>query len=295
MLGSERRVVNMRRTVVKLGIGLLLVAFVFGCGKNEPDQEKSAASRTKTSAPITGQPEDYFPTQVGLKWVYDITVGDTEPLCYNEISWPLGDKSVVYAYRGRFPPVVREGGRKRFSLIIRSKATAAKQGPLEYLQGVELEVVQDELGVFEDAKQVFWTISTGGRYMAHLVVTYDPMSTPVAPTGGPWGVWGQGDGYSMRLLFFGDRPGIQIGIGKEPTDDLLFDGPDANVEGYAGQVLLHFIRSVEGTKGEESQSELGRAFTEEMWYAKGKGLVHLEQKVGGKTSMTWTLSAVSKE
>ncbi len=82
---------------------------------------------------------------------------------------------------------------------------------------------------------------------------------------------------------------------KSPTDKLLFEGPDVNVESYAGQALLHYIRRVEGANGEQSESELDRAFAEEMWYAKGKGLVHLVQKIRGKTSMTWTLITVSKE
>ncbi len=283
----------MKRNILKIGIVLVLVVFALGCGNNESAQEKSAPPITTSPSPISGQPADFFPTQVGLKWTYEIIVGDAEPLRYNETSWPLIDKSVTYANRGRFLTSLTNVGKKRFNLIIRSKATAAKQGPIKYPKGVELEVLQDELGVFEDAKQVFWAISTEGRFMAHLVITYDPS---VAPIGGAWGGWGQGDGYSMRLLFFGDRPGSRIGMGEEPTDMLLFDGLDSNVESYAGQALLHFIRSVGGANGEQFGSEyLKCAFTEEMWYANGKGLVRLVQKVGGKTSMTWTLSTVSED
>lgn len=283
----------MTRTILKIGIIIVLMAFAFfGCKKNETDQEKLP---TYSSA-ISGQLKDFFPTQVGLKWTYEITIGDADPLRYNETSWPQ-DKGVVNSYiRGRIFPVNQGEGKKRFTLIIRSRASAANIGTIEHLNGVELEVVQDELGIFEDAKQVFWAISTEDRFVACLVVTYDPMSHG-APKGDAWGRLGQGDGSSMRLLFFGERPGIQLGIGEKPTDKLLFVGPDTNVEGYAGQALLHFTRSVEGTKGDQYDQyrhEIDRAFTEEMWYAKGKGLVRLVQKVGGNISMTWALSTVSE-
>lgn len=87
----------MTRTILKIAVAIVLVAITFGCGRNESDKEKPALPRSESSAPIAGQPEDFFPTQVGLKWTYEISIGDAEPLRYNETSWPLGDKRVVYA------------------------------------------------------------------------------------------------------------------------------------------------------------------------------------------------------
>jgi len=227
--------------------------------------------------------------QVGLQWTYEITLGDAEPLSYDEVSWPLGDQAFTYAVRGRFPAAASGGGGGPFSLVLRSKATAAQQGPLQYPKGVELEVVQDDLGVFSNAKQIFWAVITDERHMAHLVVTYDASDAPGSIS------MGWGDGYAVRLVFFDDRPGIQIGQGDEPRDNLLYDGPVTNVEGYGEQALLHFIRSVAGNEEEVSDSILGAPFTEEMWYAKNQGLVRLVQKVGGRTSMTWTLTSLTQE
>ncbi len=282
----------MTPTILKMGAATALVAIVFGCGRNESDNDQPTSPRY---SPIPGQPEEFFPSPVGWTWTYEITIGDAEPLSYNRISWPLGDRRIAYATRGRFPPVVKREVDKTFHLVIRSKATATKQGPLEFPIGIELDIVVDELGVFRNTKQVFWAINTKERFMAHLVTAYDPRSAPGAPRGRAWGSWGQEDGYSMRLIFFGERPGIQIGMGNDPTDKLMFDGIDTNAEGYAGQPLLRFTRSVEGSKDDQSDNILDRAFTEEMWYAKGKGLVRLMQKVEGKTSMTWTLTALSRE
>lgn len=85
----------------------------------------------------------------------------------------------------------------------------------------------------------------------------DPLPCHVATyDAGSFGIrsLGQEVGYSKRLLFFDDRPGTQIGLGDKdkPIDKLVFIGPDANVESYAGQTLLRFIRSVEKVKKTES-------------------------------------------
>lgn len=267
--------------------------------------------------------EDYFPSNVGVTWTYEITVGDTEPIHYGTILWPLGNRSIGVEDKGRFEHVANGKGRKRFKLVVRSKASAMKQGPLQYPKGVELEVVQDGLGVFENTKRVFLAINSAERFMAELIITYDPndpMSTwrrlPDGATGGK-----VGDGFSRRLLFFGAQPGTALAMGKEHADMLYFVGSDASVEGYAGQALLHFKRIVKGTTDEltgllsQPQNEnalnamrsmkgttgvdpdviyFSRGFEDDMWYAKGKGLVRLVQKVGEKTSMTWKLIALSK-
>ena len=90
--------------------------------------------------------------------------------------------------------------------------------------------------------------------------------------------------------FLGERPGTQIGIGKDPKDKLLFHGVEDQVGFGEHGPLLHFLRSVEAPdKDDAESSELDRAFTEDYWFAKGKGLVRLEQKVEGKRSMVWTL------
>src|SRR6185503_4916908 len=85
---------------------------------------------------------------------------------------------------GRFPGYLTNSARKHFKLVLRAKKDSPKQGPLEYAKGVELEVVSDELGVFEDAKQLFFAVSESSRFMAHLVVILDSSHSPI---GSPWG------------------------------------------------------------------------------------------------------------
>jgi hypothetical protein len=263
---------------IAIGIAMMVLS---GC-----DPTENAQSFEQRPA---GKPSDYFPTRVGTKWVYAIKIGEMEPIHYRETSWPLGETRVAYATRGRFMPLLDDRPKKDFILAISVKSLASKQGPLEYPSGVELEIEQDELGIFESAKQVFWAISPG-RFMAHEVITYSP-DTPGAPIGGLWGGWGQEDGYSMRLVFFADKPGIQIGLGREPVDTLLFDGIDTQVPSYEGTPCLHFVRQVEPSKPNDEERLMDSrkiAFTEHIWFARNKGLVRLEQRREG-IAMVWKL------
>jgi len=204
---------------------------------------------------------------------------------------------VRYATRGflRTPAGGRTEKRGAYRLEMSVKGPAKAQGPLQYPRGVELAIEKDELGVFRDHKQVFWAASESGRFMANLVVTYDPDLAPGAP-GGPFGRWGQGDGSALRLVFFADRPLTQIGIGEDPVDALLFLGPDANVPEYQGTECFHFVRTVKADdkRDDKDRVHFQQGFTESTWFARGKGLVRLEQRVNGKTSMLWRLKSFSR-
>lgn len=50
---------------------------------------------------------------------------------------------------------------------------------------------------------------------------------------------------------------------------------------------LHFVRTVEPR--DQITAYMHNGFIEDTWFAKGFGLVRLEQRINGKISMTWTL------
>ena len=99
----------------------------------------------------------------------------------------------------------------------------------------------------------------------------------------------------MQIMLFADSPKTQAGIGQDPIDTLLFEG----VESCQGAACLHFVRTVKGGKMDPRVPDtpesryLNNGFTEDTWFAKGRGLISLEQKVNGKTSMTWRLKEFS--
>jgi hypothetical protein len=262
-------------------LSFLLALAVSGC---HGDKETEAETPS-------GKPADYFPTSPGTRWTYEITIGETEPLNCQVVTWPMGEISASYVTRGLFLPLLEEQPPETFRLVLSVKGAAPKQGPLEYPNGVELTIEEDELGIFEDVDRLFWAITGGrsGRFMVTEVATYPP-TTPGAPTGA-WGAWGTEDGYAMRVFFFADEPGIGVGMGEEPIERLYFIGLDGP--------HLHFEREVAASEIEEGKDpsvldKLDKAFTEETWFEKGKGLVRLEQKVEGKTSMVWKLVEFSK-
>lgn len=250
--------------------------------------------------PPVGHPRDFFPSRTGAKWVYEVRlIGEKWPLRYEEVSWPIAqEKALTYATRGiifnrRETPSGVDS--KTYALEIKVKGRAEKQGPLRYPLGVELDIVTDDLGIFSEAKKCFWAIADSGRFTVNWVVTHDPNS-PGAPQAGGFGHWGQDDGNAVRLYFFAEKPGIQIGINGSP-DRLQFHGVESTLLGFEGQECLHFTRRVDAGNNDDEEREgrsdgrdwLNHGFSEEMWFARSIGLVRLEQLVDGHPTMVWTL------
>jgi len=285
-----------------VAICLALVA-VGGCSKNDSGSADTGQSQQRLltdDSPTAklGSPSDYFPTATGTRWTYDITVPsfeDNPPLTHAVTKWPRGDKALGMETRGRVMPPGTNVSSGHYRLVLSVAGPAIKQGPLEYTEGYELKIEQDDLDIFDSRfdhnlqkGKLFWAISHSSRYEANLVIMHDPDS-PGAPSGGEWGSYGQEPGYCMRLAFFGDKPGTAIGLSDE-NDDLLFVGPET----YPDADTLHFRRIVGAAKPRQDDSDhrgdlLDRGFTEDLWFAKGRGLVKLEQKIDGKTTMTWVI------
>lgn len=228
-----------------------------------------------------GLPSDYFPTSIGTTWEYEITVTDVDALNYKEVTWPMGNgMEQVTAVRGYFMGKFREDDstKTKFRLRYRIIGNAKQQGIFQYEDARKLEVLEDEFGIFDDVEELFWLISPGMEYQITEVRTYNP-NTPGAPRSA-WGGWNQESGCAYHLIFFGSPPGISISLNKSP-ESLAFWGVQDG--------MLYFRRTIEG----DGESKLNQTFIEDMWFAKGKGLVKLVQKIDGRISMTWQLKRVS--
>ncbi|MFA6535892.1 MAG: hypothetical protein WC250_01315 [Candidatus Paceibacterota bacterium] len=239
-----------------------------------------------------GQPWDYFPTDIGHRWSYRITIPEgRDALNHRVVSWASGDKGGVRVEtRGRYLPD-KKGTKSSYRLVISIKKQAPKQGPLSYPEGYEIGIDEDELGIFESTMGVFLAVSRNPRYSVDLVTTHDPSSSSAPHTGSPWGTSYNKPGFGMRVYFFGEKPGVQIGL-SDQNDAVLFDGP----EKLNGKNALKFIRKVEASKKtdfsrdiDKGTSVLDKGFEEEMYFVRGVGLAKLTQKVDGKITMTWEL------
>ena len=279
----------MKRSGVILIIWAVILLIVCGCSRTE--DEKANRTRNKDGhslALIIGEPSEYFPLDIGRTWTYRIDIGSVDPLAYRKIEWPVGEKFIVASQRRRLFP----SGKTTFQLKLKVVASASKQGPLSYPKGVKVSVEKDELGIFRDVSNIFFAVSTWPFRV--LQIMEHPPTSSFAPTS-PWGSWLVGSGYSIRLIFFGEKPGTEIGLGDKlgdkPVDKLLFVGLDS-VPGYKNVRGLHFVRTVDPSKKEWNEY-LDKGFTEDTWFVRGIGLVRLEQRVDGKLSMTWTLTKFS--
>lgn len=262
-----------------------------GCdrvGQSDPTgatQQQSVRRASELDAP-RGRPEDFFPMQPGASWRYEIRLGPAEPLGFREVHW----KGHGTRVRSRLVRDFQEAQKTVHILELRVKGPAEQPAEPVYTNGVELEVVQDDLKLYEDAKRLFFASSKADSgFEAVLVVTYAPRTDGLGG-GGPWGGWGQVDGYSLRHLLFGERPGTGIGFGDEPRDRLVFLGVERTHPQLQGGPFLHFERQV-GAEERDSglqASYLDHGFTEDTWYSH-RGLVRLEQHVGGERAMLWTL------
>lgn len=230
-------------------------------------------------------PHVFFPVQAGTSWRYEIRIGPAEPLGYREVHWETHRTRT----RSRLVRDPEDLLKSVHFLELRVRGPAEQTAEPDYTNRVELEVVQDDLAIFGEAKRLFFAAKSDPRFEAVLVTTYAPDRGGLGLSA-PWGRWGLEDGYSVHLWLFGDRPGTGIGFGTNPQDRLFFLGVVGGHPQLRDGPFLRFLRQVDDEKSESpaERSYLSNGFTEETWFSR-RGLVRLEQQVAGVRSMLWTL------
>ncbi|MFA5080647.1 MAG: hypothetical protein WC472_03435 [Candidatus Paceibacterota bacterium] len=257
----------MQRKVVALELLIIaLVAIIGGC------IFISGCTSTQNN------PWEYFPMDVNTQWHYKIFANSDNPLLRETIQWPHGTRVTTYNTKGIY---LAEAG-KSYDLILKVKGSSEK-----YPDGVLVETVKDDLKIFDVGgglhKEIYWSPMNKdkGAVAINQEIMFD---WSYAPFAFPSFI----DGYSDKAIFFVDEPNEALVKQNDPNTPLIFIGTDYNVPGYNGQPCLHLLRQVSPDSLTEVDS-FDKFFTEDMWFAKGKGLVHLEQKIEGQKSMTWTL------
>lgn len=270
LLPTQQHLISRRKALYLIAGATAVLATGCTYNKDVPQSTNSAPN----------QPWDYFPTAIGTKWVYDITLGkdggkNLDSLVFEDVNWPQINGSVrIQRGRGRLSGSNSDAS-KTFTLAMSIASKAERQGPLQYPDSVKLKIEKDDLGIFNDAQEVFWAINkkTEGyrvtQVATHRPYTYDPRSS-----------YRDSDGYSLRMLFFGEKPGTNISLGEDSPDSLTYLGAEGSD--------LRFKRTVKAGDS-KTFGELSAGFTEDVWLRKGVGLRRLEQTVNGKTTMTWNL------
>ncbi|GMX58945.1 MAG: hypothetical protein MCSN_5990 [Candidatus Microsyncoccus archaeolyticus] len=227
---------------------------------------------------IPGKFEEYFPMNTNSEWHY-VVENYGEPLSYEIIEWPYYGNSVEY-YSTRGVSLKDPG---IYSLKLKVSQKAETQSQIT----AEIEVLEDTFDLFDDIETMYW--KELGRNSDYPIIiqekVYPGYSSPLSSMY----YFGQ-SGESDTVLLFKEDPGVVVvrvhGANKNPEDQSFqFIGP----ENYLGKECLHYTRTVNAGKG-ISGSSIGKGFTEDLWFARGTGLIRLEQRVDGKMTMTWTLS-----
>ena len=266
---------------------LLIVwgVFFLSCNSANPGNDNPPAKSKELNPQTLGSPEDFFPSETGTRWVYEIKLaGKKRPLERKISRWPLGNSNSVRVTLRSGLLYGKPGKDGLYRLVLRVKGPAKEQGPRKYKHAVELEIERDDLGIYADNKGLFWLFMPMSEFRVIELTLLDPNS-PGNLSGGTWGHWNQAPGYSEKFKIFGAKPGIGLEFSKE-DDVLIFLGPEI----IDKKTCLHYRRDVKQKKNDVSGGNyLSSAFTEDLWFEKYKGLIRLEQRVGDEITMTWTL------
>lgn len=261
---------------------LSMVTFLaVGCGSapntsiNTVDVSPADTQATSSTAAISTTAMDYFPHAVGTTWTWEIRLDKAIPMQNWVTYWPQAGKLI--AYRDKFL-IAFWDDTYVLTLEVVDLVNSIQVGE-ENLSGVELQIVRDDLGVFQGANRLYWVFKPSDKDLVVEVVSGLPGSSV---SGQPSVVQGQ-EGISARPIFFDgsvkQESDYTFPWNPYTADDVL------SFEGAVGDTWT-FVRKV---AAEDPEDPRYAAFTETVTYKQGVGMTSLRQEVGGTTSMTWTL------
>jgi hypothetical protein len=240
--------------------------------KNISEHEKTITTTTSTPKIPSYQTIDYFPLTLGTEWRYNIDYIHFPPLSYSEIFWPKNTPTESEV-RGEVYFPKRSGNHMTIKIV---NTTSSHQA--------EIKVLEDDLIMFDYVTKITWTGIEGNKTGFVQTVYYSPHRNSRCI--GPYArcVWEEG--FSKNIIFFEGKTkdSLTLNYGK---DSITFLGYDNNVPDYADIPCMHFQRHVMSEPVIESILDI--EFTEDTWFAPKKGMIRLEQKNEGETTLVWTL------
>lgn len=281
-----------------IGMLLLILGFSAACMPTTTADEMETLYRMATSVAQQadiGDMSAYLPLNPGASWDYTIRLGEVEPLAVHRVAWPQDNgQAAVTTVRGRFPALVNfdsPGTPRTFHLALTLDGQTMLDGLPADTTALELSITADDLGVFDYAQQVLWLADKSDDLIVNQLIVFEA-TAPWAPSD-LTSVLSRNPGYASRPLFFVGFPEDRLSLGNNEQEVFRFVGVDESVTGHSGQPLLHFARTIQAAENQSEVSFANSRITEDLWFAKGKGLARLVQKVDGHVSMTWSLNEFS--
>jgi hypothetical protein len=253
-------------------ISCLLIA---GCTQTQkPGQTTTPPTEYQTQSPTVRQPvakdsfssdaDRYFPMKVGSEWLYKVDVEKNGAVIYKATPFFIRREMVYPQDKGN-------------NLRIKIEKTVDKQCGSQYPGSLQLKVIEDNFGIFKYDKEIFWIklgLSSLDTYMVNQVTTVTDSY--------------YGETCAERVLFIADE--VNTGMSRSGSkDELVYLGEERISYKYHLIDCMHFRRTVGAS--EKASGDWGKEFTEDSWYAPDKGLIRMEQKIAGRTSMVWELES----
>jgi hypothetical protein len=239
---------------------------------------------------------DFFPIEPGMEWTYQIEIEDIEPLQYILASCSSMEERETFDWRQTFLGPSQDRSKRSFLLRIRADGPVARESIPPYyadqteIDVMELEIVTDELGIFENAKKVFWVtyhVEKANMSVVDELVLYDTAFDAQVCSSG------LRDGFSVRPVFY--TAGVDTEIkpdlfGIQSQQHFQFLGFTENSQ-EPPIPYLHFRRETRESDMPlpPEKAYLGKSFIEDILFDRGRGMIELQQQVNGQKSMHWTL------
>ena len=209
---------------------------------------------------------DYIYYKPGVTVTYKIEIGEVSPIFYEVVEFSGGSRRTLSQYK------YKPGAKKDLFLKLKVKGVKSYWNMDGNGFGTAFSVVQDDLQLYNNVKEILWCPEVAiwqkdnsQHIFYHEILVY-------------------GNGYSKKLIMHGKLPQDDNNLDnwyQDFSDGLRLVGNESSL----GPKIpgLHFCKSVNFSESISSD------FEEHTYFVKGKGLVFLEQRVEGKTSMIWRL------
>lgn len=267
---------------------LLYVLSVVGCGDGGDDDADAEGDNGPPPALEDVNVVDYFPMEPGMRWTYDVECPTGARTLQWNLAWPAGGGQVfIKKY-----DATSSGGTGELIYRVREVGVppAGEYNPT-YHSGVLVDVESDTLGlymnidtdvsglpVFLQPSQIYWTRS---QEQAPDIVEVQLFELGATPEGA---LPGSQPRQNVHLLC---SPYLESVEDIASQVRLYVVGYDTEVPGYEGEHCLHYSRRY--------GSEDYVLFSEDLWFAKGVGLVRVEQTTYEEITLIQSLRSFEQD